>query len=57
MEENNYDINKPYILSYKQPKIDMVADSIPELYTNFRIFVEGYNTVYGGKEDETICDI
>ena len=47
MEQNNYDINVPYELSWGQPKIDMVADSIPELYTSFRIFVEGYNAVYG----------
>ena len=49
MKENNYNTNEPYCFQWKQPQITLEAETIPELYTQFRIFVEGYNTVYGGK--------
>ena len=53
MIDNNYDINDPYNLRMDQPHVNMFAESIPELYTQFRIFVEGFKAVYGEKEEET----
>ena len=57
MKENNYNTNELYRFQWGQPQIKLEAETIPELYTSFRIFVEGYNAVYGGKQNETICDI
>lgn len=54
MNENNYNINEPYFFAEGQPKISLTAKTIPELYTQFRIFVEGYNSIYGGVENETV---
>ena len=47
MEERGYNISAPYVLWMSQPTINCFAESIPELYTQFRIFVEGYAAVYG----------
>lgn len=46
MVENNYNTEDPYLFCMQQPVIHNFAESIPELYTNFRIFVEGYKAVY-----------
>lgn len=54
MEKNNYNTNELYFFQWEQPKITLEAKTIPELYTQFRIFVEGYNVVYGGVKDETV---
>jgi hypothetical protein len=56
MKENNLNINDPYDF-WVGGQILLRAKTIPELYTQFRIFVEGYNVVYGGVENETVCDI
>lgn len=42
MEDNGLDKNKPYRLFMSNPYTDMVADSIEDLYTNFKIFVDGF---------------
>lgn len=51
MKKNNYNTKDPYYCFAWAPEISTEADSISELYTMFRIFVEGYNVVYGGEED------
>lgn len=45
MEENNLNINKTYELK-NFPVLNFEATTISELYTNFRIAVEGYCTLY-----------
>lgn len=42
MDDNGLDKNKPFSLFFSQPCTSMVADSIEELYTNFKIFVDGF---------------
>ncbi len=42
MDENNLDKNEPFVLLFSQPKTKLKAESIEELYTNFKIFVEGF---------------
>ena len=51
MTMNNYDTDYHFDNFGLEPEIFAEADSIMELYTMFRIFVEGYSAVYGGKED------
>ena len=51
MMDNNYRIDEPYMLLMAQPCTNCFAESIPELYMHFRIFVEGYKAVYGGKNN------
>lgn len=51
MNDNGYDTNEPYSNFAYAPEILTEADSIEELYTMFRIFVEGYKAVYGGDSD------
>lgn len=51
MNKHNYSTNVNYALWMDVPHINMNAESIPELYTQFRIFVEGYKAVYGGEEN------
>lgn len=46
MEEKGYDTDESYNLWFANPCTVMTAESIPELYTNFRIFVEGYKALY-----------
>lgn len=46
MTANRYSIDEPYTF-FMSPSINCEAESIPELYTQFRIFVEGYKAVYG----------
>lgn len=42
MDENGYNKNNEYVLYMSSPKIDMIADNIEDLYTQFKIFVNGY---------------
>lgn len=42
MDDNGLDKNEPYMLFMNDPCTSMVADSIEELYTNFKIFVDGF---------------
>lgn len=42
MDNNGLKKNKPYMLFMSNPCTSMVADSIEELYTNFKIFVDGF---------------
>lgn len=42
MDANGLDKNKQYSLFMSNPCTSMVADSIEELYTNFKIFVDGF---------------
>lgn len=46
MRENNYKTDEPYSLWMEMPGINMFAESISELYTNFKLFVEGYKALY-----------
>ena len=45
MDDNGLNKNEPFRLFMNNPCIDMVANSIEELYTNFKIFVNGYLTL------------
>ena len=47
MNENRYNTNEPYTFFVCDPHTNCRAETIPELYTQFRIFVEGYKSVYG----------
>ena len=47
MNESGYNTNEPYTFFMCDPRADCRAKTIPELYTQFRIFVEGYKAVYG----------
>ena len=42
MDDNGLDKNKQYSLFMSNPCTSMVADSIEDLYTNFKIFVDGF---------------
>lgn len=42
MDDNGLNKHEPYRLFMSNPCTSMVADSIEELYTNFKIFVDGY---------------
>lgn len=46
MITNRYDTNFPYRFWMSPATANMLADTIPELYTEFRIFVEGYKVLY-----------
>ena len=45
MDDNGLNKNEPFRLFMNNPCINMVANSIEELYTNFKIFVNGYLTL------------
>lgn len=47
MIDNNYSINYDTCLFFRTPTINSSAESIEELYMNFKIFVEGYCSIYG----------
>ena len=49
MDTNKLNKNEEFMLFMGNPCIDTTAKSIEELYTNFRIFVEGYCKIYEGK--------
>ena len=51
MVDNNLSTEEPHFLWMSSPYTSMEAKTIEELYTNFRIFVEGYKALYG-KVDE-----
>lgn len=38
--------DEPYKFWMSQPSILLEGETIPEVYTNFKIFVEGYKTVH-----------
>lgn len=42
MDDNRLEKNRPYILFMSNPCTSMEAETIEELYTNFKIFVDGY---------------
>lgn len=42
MDTNNLDKNKKFCLFFSNPETSTSADSIEELYTNFKIFVDGF---------------
>ena len=45
MDDNGLNKNEPFRLFMSNPCTNMVANSIEELYTNFKIFVNGYLTL------------
>ena len=42
MDDNGLKKNEPYMLYMNNPCISMETDTIEELYTNFKIFVDGF---------------
>ena len=46
MDENKLEKNYSYNLFFSHPCINLKANSIPELYTQFRLFVNGYISLY-----------
>lgn len=54
MLQNDYSVNRPYDFYNANVTDTWRADSIPELYTRFRVFVEGYKAVYGTSDNSTI---
>ena len=46
MDENKLNKNEEFMLFMGNPCIGTTADSIEKLYTDFRIFVEGYCKIY-----------
>ena len=49
MDENKLNKNEEFMLFMGNPCIGTTSDSIEKLYTDFRIFVEGYCKLYEGK--------
>ena len=45
MDDNGLNKNEPFRLFMNNPCTSMIANSIEELYTNFKIFVNGYLTL------------
>ena len=45
MDDNGLNKNERFRLFMNNPCTNMVANSIEELYTNFKIFVNGYLTL------------
>ena len=45
MDDNELNKNEPFRLFMSNPCTSMIANSIEELYTNFKIFVNGYLTL------------
>jgi hypothetical protein len=52
MVSHKYPINQPYMLWMSRPIICDTAKSIPELYANFKFFVEGYKAMCGDERGE-----
>lgn len=44
MKDNNLSTNEPFMLFMNNTCCDIKADTIEELYTNFKIFVDGFCT-------------
>lgn len=42
MDDNGLQKNKPYMLFMSNPSTSMEAETIEDLYTNFKIFVDGF---------------
>lgn len=51
MNSNQYNTNNRFDDFQLEPEVLTEADSVSQLYTMFRIFVEGYKAVYGGDSD------
>lgn len=51
-KEKECDAEEPYSFWMSPVSLEMKAESIPTLYTNFRIFVEGYNALYGKEKEK-----
>jgi len=54
MNDNNLNKNDTYCFFMCNPSLETKANTIEDLYTNFRIFVEGFYSVYGEKENKII---
>lgn len=46
MTQNNLSIDEPYKFWMSKPYVLLEGETLPEVYTNFRIFVEGYKSVH-----------
>ena len=46
MDDNGLEKNKPYMLLMNNPCTSLIAETIEELYTNFKIFVNGFCSLY-----------
>lgn len=46
MNENNLPTDEPYKFWMSQPSLLLEGETIPEVYTGFKIFVEGYKAVH-----------
>ncbi len=53
MDEKGYDKDEEYSIFMSRPKLNMKAATIPQLYTQFRVFVEGFCALYD-KPDELL---
>ena len=53
MDDNGLEKNKPYMLFMSNPCTSMTADTIEKLYTNFKIFVDGFCNQDIGMEENT----
>lgn len=51
MDDNGYHKNQNYFFFFSNCSTTLTSDNIPELYTNFRIFVEGYCKLYDYEEE------
>ena len=51
MVAGGHDTNGRVSFFMSRPYISCEADTIEELYTQFRIYVEGFKAVYGGESD------
>lgn len=51
MEQNHYSTNEKYSIFFERPFISLESESIEELYTQFRIFVEGFCKLYEISEE------
>lgn len=46
MDKHHLPTDEPYKLWMSQPSILLEGETIPDVYTNFKIFVEGYKAVH-----------
>ena len=51
MTQNNYKTDDQYILWMSQPTADMSERTLADLYTNFRIFVEGFKSIHSSRKE------
>lgn len=52
IKQNDYPLYYIGELDWTFPNIKMESESIPGLYTNFKLLVEGFKIAYGGKKYE-----